>query len=81
MDSVSLKQLQAERTRLEQARENLRLNVVAHDGAIQALDQLILMAKSQKSSSADLIAENGGAAPNTKRDAMAKERPGASQEE
>lgn len=75
MDSISLQQLQAERERLARAREDLKLNLVAHDGAIQALDQLILLAKNQKDSPAP-TAESGEGG---QRDAPAEEQPGASQ--
>ena len=48
MNSVSLEQLEKERGKLDKARNAIKDNLVAHEGAIQLIDQLILMAKNDK---------------------------------
>lgn len=66
MNSIDLAQLEAERARVAKAREDLKNNLIAHDGALQAYDQLILLAKNggkraDKEALPAPLAENGGA--------------------
>ncbi len=76
MNHITLDQLLKQRDLITQARDNLKLNLVAHDGALQQLDQLILLAKQPAKESAAGTAENGEAG---QCDPPADGQPGASQ--
>lgn len=71
-NTISLEQLEAHRARILEAKEQLKMNLIAHDGALQQLEQLILLAKQPPAA----IAESGEAGH---RDAPAEGKPDASQ--
>lgn len=76
MNSISVDQLKTEHARLIEARKQLHLNVVAHDGALQAIEQLILLAERPAKQPPAPLATGGEGG---QRDAPAEEQPGASQ--
>lgn len=76
MNHITLEQLKEQHARITQARDTLKLNLVAHDGALQQLEQLILLASRPAEQPPAPLAESGEAG---QCDPPADGQPGASQ--